>query len=178
MMVEGVAEASVPESVVPLKPTMLAEVKSNNYMLNALTMMAAKERGGTFGLSVGSDGLLRESCVLNVVIVSAGGVWRTPRFCGILRGTTVRRAMQLARPLLDAGVLADVRVEDVSLDDARAAAEVFLLAGDTHLFPVTSLDGVPVGNGLVGPVARAIGDALRSDATTVGECHEALPVVF
>ena len=44
---------TVPESVVPLKPPHLAELKSNNYMLNALTMMAAQDRGGTFGIGTG-----------------------------------------------------------------------------------------------------------------------------
>ena len=34
----------------PLKPAALAELKSNNYLLNALCMLAAKERGGTYGI--------------------------------------------------------------------------------------------------------------------------------
>jgi hypothetical protein len=38
----GVPEAIVPESVVPLKPSLLAELKSNNYMLNAMLMMEAQ----------------------------------------------------------------------------------------------------------------------------------------
>ena len=67
----GISEAWVPEDVVPLKPRYLAELKSNNYMLNAMTAMEAQARGGTFGIAVDSAGLLRESCALNVVIVSA-----------------------------------------------------------------------------------------------------------
>ena len=39
---EGFAEVTVPASVVPHKPSLLAELKSNNYLLNALTAMAAQ----------------------------------------------------------------------------------------------------------------------------------------
>ena len=80
----------MPESVVPLKPPLLAELKSNNYMLNALTMMAARDRGGTFGIGIDAAGNVRESCVLNVISVGADGVLRTPPFKRVLAGTTVR----------------------------------------------------------------------------------------
>ena len=40
--------------------------------------------------------------------------------------------------------------EPVSLADAQAASEIILFAGDTHIFPVTKLDGVPIGDGSVG----------------------------
>ena len=45
----GIADVTVPTSEVPMKPPFLAQVKCNNYLLNALVMMAAQERGGTFG---------------------------------------------------------------------------------------------------------------------------------
>ena len=48
-------------------------------MLNALTMMAAKDRGGTFGIGVGADGHILESAVLNVVVVGKDRVMRTLR---------------------------------------------------------------------------------------------------
>ena len=77
---EGIAEATVPSTVVPLKPPLLAEMKSNNYLLNVLTAMAAQDAGGTLGIQVDDAGLLRESAVLNVVVIDADGVFRTPPF--------------------------------------------------------------------------------------------------
>jgi len=171
----GVREATVPEAVVPLKPDLLAELKSNNYMLNAMTAMEAQARGGTFGIAVDSRGLIRESCALNVVVVGKDRRLRTPPFRGILAGTTVTRAMQLSAPLLASGVLASVAQEEVPIDDARAAAEIILMAGDTHVFAVTSLDGVPVGDGRVGRVARALEEALVRDAREGTECHDLVP---
>jgi len=105
----GISEATVPESVVPLKPAALAELKSNNYLLNALCMLAAKERGGTYGIGVDGAGNVLESCVLNVAIVDGHSVLRTPPFRRVLRGTTVRRAMELASEhLVPRGELAGV----------------------------------------------------------------------
>ena len=85
---DGIAEATVPTSLVPLKPRMcaastharprparrrrgrviapstchrLAELKSNNYLLNALTAMAARDRGGKFGIVTQDDGAIHVS---------------------------------------------------------------------------------------------------------------------
>lgn len=171
--VDGIPEASVPESLVPLKPPLLAELKSNNYMLNALTMMAAQERGGTFGIAVDSSGQITESCVNNVVVVGKDRVMRTPPFDGILRGTTARRCMELARQHLvrnddqsddEEPLLAAVNQEPVALEAALAAAEVILVGGDMHVLACVSLDGHPIGDGKPGPVSRALRDLLEADA--------------
>ena len=114
---------------VPLKPPLLAEMKSNNYLLNVLTAMAAQDAGGTLGIQVDGAGLLRESAVLNVVVIDADGVFRTPPFDGILRGTTVRRAMELAPELRDEAtggpLVRKVAQGDVSLAAARKEAAVY-----------------------------------------------------
>jgi len=169
----GIREATVPESEVPLKPKLLAELKSTNYMLNALTAMAAQDRGGTFGIGIDSQGYVKESCVLNVAVVGADRVLRTPPFDGILAGTTIRRAMALAEEqLLPLGLLEGAAQEPISLADLRNATEVILLAGDTHVYGVTSLDGKTVGEGEVGVVTRAITTALVEDATKEGQTED------
>lgn len=156
----------------PLKPPLLAELKSNNYMLNALLMMAAQERGGTFGISVDDAGRLRESCVLNVLAVSSTGVLVTPPFKRVLAGTTVRRAMALARrELLNEGLLCQILQEELTLERARQSAELMLLAGDYHLMPITSLDGQPVGDGKVGPIARKLAALLEADSRGGGDAE-------
>jgi len=196
---------------VPLKPALLAELKSNNYLLNALLMMEAQARGGTYGISVDSAGHVRESCVLNVCFVcpkgmasllvslptlrvaggaicsisltahstcqlvqSLAGIMRTPPFLRVLKGTTVRRAFELAQVHLVAtntngaagtsllqGIDQGREIASVELLQAR---EVFLLAGDTHGYAVTSIDGHQIGNGEPGPVFEAIMALLKQDA--------------
>ena len=178
----SIPEVTIPESVVPFKPPHLAQLKSNNYLLNALTMMAAAERGGTFGIGVTSKGYLTESCVLNVIVVGKDGALRTPPFEGILCGTTVRRAFELARQhlvgsgwALGTALLSDVRQEPIRADEARDAAELMLVAGDTHVCPITTLDGHKIGSGKPGPVFAALKRLLEEDAGAAsGEHIEAL----
>ena len=180
--VDGIPEVVISPEVVPTKPKLLAELKSNNYLLNAMTMMAAGERGGTFGLVADSDGVLLESCVLNIVVIGRDGVLRTPTFENALAGTTVRRVMDLAKRSLVSAVadgrqaasLRGVSQQVLTLADAREAAEIFLCAGDTHLFPITTLDGRPVGDGRIGPIARTLGEMLLLDAREGAEHHQSI----
>ena len=178
---DGIAEVSISSDVVPLKPKHLAELKSNNYMLNALTMMAAKDRGGHFGLGVDSDGFLTESCVLNVAVLGKDKILRTPPFEGILKGTTVRKCMDLANRHLVAGkkgagggLIKKVSQEKIRLKDALQAAEIFFVAGDTHTFAITTLDGKKIGDGKVGPVFNALTTLLQEDAKKGEDDHEPL----
>lgn len=164
---EGIPEASVPSSLVPLKPPHLAELKSNNYMLNALTMLAAKDRGGTFGIAVNADGFILESCVLNVVVVGKDGILRTPPFARLLRGCTIRKVLELAKEhLLTSEVLKGVQQEPVTLEACYEASEIFLVAGDTHIYSCTSLDGHQLGEGKPGPVFQGVKRLLLEDART------------
>jgi branched-subunit amino acid aminotransferase/4-amino-4-deoxychorismate lyase len=172
---EGFAEVTVPASVVPHKPALLAELKSNNYLLNALTAMAAQDGGGHFGIGLSDAGLVTESCVLNVCMVGADGVLRTPPFEGILRGTTARRGFELAeRHLVISSNLTDgpdrllqgVAQGPLTAQALYEARELFLVAGDTHTHPITRLDGHSIGDGKVGPVCRALTALLAEDAAT------------
>lgn len=52
----GVAEVTVRD--VPMKPPALATLKSNNYLLNCLTAMRARDQGGHFGVLVDENGMV------------------------------------------------------------------------------------------------------------------------
>lgn len=165
IMRNGIAEATVVDT--PMKPELLATIKSNNYLLNVLTHMEAADLGGLFGILVDTDGWLAEACVLNTAFVTDQGCLVTPPFEGILRGTTMRRVLQLASDVLvPEGLLADVRQERVRANDRRgeASREMFLTGGDTHIFPVTSWDGETVGDGNVGPVSQRLLKLLEHEA--------------
>ena len=141
-------------------------------MLNALTMMAAQDRGGTFGVLVDPKGFLLESCVLNAVIITESGMLLTPTFERALAGTTVRRVMELAKRSLVGSLLKDVKQERVKLEDVRKAKEIFLCAGDTHLYAITQFDGKQVGDGRIGPVFTAVHKMLLHDAAHGSEHHQ------
>lgn len=165
MVERGIGEATIVDT--PMKPPLLATIKSTNYMLNVLTHLEAIDRGGTFGIGVTPDGMLAESCVLNVCLVSDDGVLVTPPFDGILAGTTVASVLRLcASHLIGEGLLRDARQEPVDVAAARRARirEMFVCGGDTHIFPVTSWDGDAVGDGQVGPVTKRLVELLEAEA--------------
>ena len=164
-MRDGFREATVRET--PMKPPLLAQIKSNNYLLNVLTHLEAADGGGTFGIIVDDDGYIAEACVLNVASVSHDGIFVTPPFEGILHGTTMRRLLDLARgPLTDDGLLTGVEQRPLRADEARAGAELIMSGGDTHVFPVVELDGAPIGTGKVGPVATRLHNLITTETAT------------
>tara|TARA_B100000579_G_scaffold203477_1_gene166371 strand:+ start:1499 stop:2431 length:933 start_codon:yes stop_codon:yes gene_type:complete len=180
-MAAGIPEATVLDT--PMKPPLLATIKSNNYLLNVLTHMEAVDRGGTFGVLVDEEGYVAESCVLNVVFVTKKGVLRTPPFDGILLGTTVRRIMNLAETtLVEEDLLSSVDQSPILASEVRgdAISEMFLCGGDTHLYPVTSWDQVPVGDGQVGSVAKRLIGLLEEEAfgTEAGESSDFIKVDY
>jgi branched-subunit amino acid aminotransferase/4-amino-4-deoxychorismate lyase len=72
-------------------------------------------------------------------------------------------------------LLSDVRQEPIRADEARDAAELMLVAGDTHVCPITTLDGHKIGSGKPGPVFAALKRLLEEDAGAAsGEHIEAL----
>jgi len=168
----GVSEYTVD---VPLKPQLLATTKSNNYMLNVLTSLSSKDRGGAYGILVDADGCIAESCVLNCVFVTKDRRLITPRFDAILAGTTVRKVMQLAQALVAEGALSAVSQEQITVAAARDCVEMFLAAGDSHLVPVTRWDDRQVGDGKVGAVTERIVELLKHDMLHGTEDHYDLP---
>ncbi len=163
-MRDGFREATVRDT--PMKPPLLAQIKSNNYLLNVLTHMEAADGGGTFGIIVDDDGFIAEACVMNVCSVSDEGVFVTPPFEGILHGTTMRRLLEMARSVLCAeGLLRSVEQRPLPAAEARAAAELIMSGGDTHVFPVVEWDGAPIGNGVVGPVAKRLHELIETETT-------------
>ena len=180
-MSSGIPEATVLDT--PMKPPLLATIKSNNYLLNVLTHMEAVDRGGTFGVLVDDTGHVAESCVLNVAFITRDKVFRTPPFDGILLGTTIRRVMDLASTnLVQEGLISSVAQSPVLASEVSGdlISEMFLCGGDTHLFPVTSWDQIPVGEGEVGPVATRLLELLEQEAfgTGFGETADFIDVPY
>ena len=159
----GIEEVTVSDSV-PWKPPLLASIKSNNYMLNCMMGMASRDKGGWFGIAVDADGFIGESCVGNIAAV-IDGTLVTPPFEGILAGTITRRTLEMAARGRFAAVLpGGAQQRRLHADEARgSAAELMILGGDTHVMPIVKYDGKTVGDGSVGPVAKAVLAALEAD---------------
>ncbi|CEM11150.1 unnamed protein product [Vitrella brassicaformis CCMP3155] len=165
---EGIREFTVS---VPMKPKLLATMKSNNYLLNALMSMESTEKGGRYGILT-YDGKLAEAAVCCVGVLTKDKEFLTPPFDCILAGTTVRRCMDICRDMCASGELKDVRQQEVPLDTVYQAEELLMLSGDWHVESIVELDGRPIGTGQPGPLAKRVRDTIMREANEgTHDCH-------
>jgi len=157
---EGV---KVVTSTVPIKPPFFARVKSTNYLPNALVIMEAKDHGADNGIFIDHRGLVGESSNMNVACVTHDRVLRHPAFDAILTGITVQRVLQLAERLVESGDLRAIQVADLSVADARGAAEMLMFGSSIKVAPIVQWDGQPIGNGQPGPIAQKLFTLWRQD---------------
>jgi branched-chain amino acid aminotransferase len=145
------------------KDALFAEIKSCNYLLNALMTKEAVDRGLDFVVSFDQGGRLAEGATENIGIVTADRRLLFPRVERILRGTTMLRVMELAAPLVAAGTLSAVAAEDIMRLAVSAAHEILIVGTTRNVVAVSEFDGRPVGDGKPGPVAKELGSLLQAD---------------
>lgn len=128
------------------------DIKTVGLLPNALAKQAAKERGAAEAWFVDDLGLVTEGASSNAWIIDADGVLRTrDTNANILRGVT-------RRTLLDVIGEEGLKVEErpFTADEAVAAKEAFITGAGSLVLPVIAVDGRPVGDGKVGPVAMRL----------------------
>lgn len=150
-------------SQVPVKPSYFANVKSCNYLPNALMKKESEDAHADFPVSVDERGFLGEGATENIGIVTRNRELLTPRFDRILRGTTILRLMELAAPLVAAGELTRVAEADITLEEAYSAAEVMMFGTTFDVLPVVDFDGRTIGDGAPGPVFRRLLGLIQKD---------------
>lgn len=131
-------------------PAGSVDPRAKNYHWNDLTMglLGALDAGGdTVVLSDGAGNVV-EGPGFNVFCVNAQGVLVTPA-TGVLEGITRRTVLEMAQVQ---GLACEQRTLPAA--ELRGAREVFLSTSGGGVLPVTRVDGVPVGQGAVGPVTQ------------------------
>lgn len=156
----GIKEVLVPHGEVPTKPKYLANAKTTNYLLNALTSMAAEDEGGVLGIGLDQDGVIMEQATACIGFLGNDGVFRCPKFDYILESTTLRRVLEMlpedSRVSTFGGVFnGKVEICDISEEQAREAREIISFGGGGVLSIVrlrgTTGDEWIVGDGNPGP---------------------------
>ena len=128
------------------------DIKTVGLLPNALAKQAAKEKGAGEAWFVDELGFVTEGASSNAWIIDADGVLRTrDTNANILRGVT-------RRTLLDVLAGEGMKVEErpFTPQEALDAREAFITGAGSLVLPVTAVDGKPVGNGEVGPVAMKL----------------------
>ncbi|MEI9905231.1 MAG: D-amino-acid transaminase [Asticcacaulis sp.] len=131
------------------------DIKTVGLLPNVLAKQAAKEQGAGEVIFVDGDGFVTEGGSTNVYMVGHDGVIRTRSLAAnILAGVTRLNLLPIAG---ESGI--EIREEAFTLEDARAAAEVFITAATSLVMPVVAIDGHRIGHGVPGPVASALRDS-------------------
>ena len=157
----GGARAAI--SRIPVKPSFFATIKACNYLPNALMKKEAVDMGVDFTLAFDEQGALAEGATENAGILTAEGDLRVPKPERILAGTTMLRVLELARPLVESGLLRSVGPGAISRVDISRAREIFIFGTTPDVTSVVEFEGHPVGDGKPGPVARALTACLERD---------------
>ena len=155
--------ANLGVSQVPAKSGFFAGVKSCNYLPNVLLKREAITHGWDFAICLDPDGYLAEGSTENMGLVDDGGTLLLPPPDNILEGTTAKRTVELAQGLVESGELAGVARRHLKVEELRTAAEVMLFGTTLDVLPVCRIDGKPVGDGQVGPVARKLRALILDD---------------
>jgi 4-amino-4-deoxychorismate lyase len=147
----------------PIKAPLYAITKATNYLPNVLMQMEAKEAGFDNGVFIDANGHVGESSNMNVAFVTSDEVLAHPKFDHILSGCTSLRLLELAHVLRDQGLVKGIEVRDISVAEARASREMFLLGSSVKVAPIVQWDGQMIGDGRPGPVAKALLRLLEED---------------
>lgn len=130
------------------------DIKTVGLLPNVLARQAAREQGATEAVLVDRDGMVTEGAATSFWIVDADGRLRTRHLDPlILPGCTRHALIALMR---EEGVAFEER--GFSVEEMRQAREAFLTSATSFVKPIVKIDGVAVGDGTPGPVARRLFD--------------------
>lgn len=142
--------------------------KTGNYLNNVLALHEARLAGADDAIMLNAAGEVTEATTANVYAIRDGALVTPPLDAGILCGTTRIRILGLCA---EADI--DAVEETLKPDDLRAADEIFVSSSVKGILPVTSIDGVPVGGGALGPVTRAIRERFEAAAAAEAAARRA-----
>jgi D-alanine transaminase len=131
------------------------DIKSTALLANVLMKQRSAEAGTQEAIIV-RDGDVMEGSSTSVFVVKDGKIATPPNSNRILPGTTREVALELADGAMQ------VTIRRVSIDELRAADEVWISAATRDVLPVTRIDGRPVGTGKPGPLWKRMNEAFNA----------------
>lgn len=164
-MAQSHARAAAGVKVITVPETRWArcDIKTIGLLPNVLAKQAAREAGAVEAWFVDELGLVTEGASSNAWIVDARGVLRTrDTQANILRGVTRKSVLALTAQL---GLAFEERA--FTVDEAKQAREAFITGAGSLVLPVTQIDGVVLGDGAPGLVAKGLRDVYIKQARQV-----------
>jgi D-alanine transaminase len=138
------------------------DIKTVALLPNVLAKQAARESGAYEAWLVDREGRVTEGASTNAWIVTPDNELVTRQTDnGILAGITRHTLKALANEL-------QLRIVErpFTLAEAKQAREAFITSATSFVTPVVKIDGQPVGDGKVGPMARRLREEYVRFAST------------
>jgi D-alanine transaminase len=123
-------------------------IKSTALLGNVMHYQHGHSRGHNETILYNQDRELTEAAACNVYVIKDGVVATPPLDYQILPGIT--RLLVMSILTKDGSIPIEERV--VTLEELNDADEVWISSSSKEIAPVIEVDGIPVGNGEVGPV--------------------------
>ncbi|KAL4555079.1 hypothetical protein LXL04_037690 [Taraxacum kok-saghyz] len=158
-------------STIPMKVPLFATSKNVNYLPNVLSKLEAEEQGAFASIWVDDEGYVAEGPNVNVAFVTRGNELILPFFEKILSGCTAKRLLELAPKLVENGRLKSVKTGNITVEDAKNAAEMMYVGSTLPVLPIIEWDGKPIGDGKVGELTMALSDLVWEDMVAGPETH-------
>ncbi|TCO71174.1 D-amino-acid transaminase [Rhodovulum euryhalinum] len=126
------------------------DIKTVQLLYPSMGKMMAKKAGVDDAWMV-EDGVVTEGTSNNAYIVKGGKIITRHLGTEILHGITRAAVLKMARE-------SQMEVEErpFTIEEAKAADEAFVTSASTFVTPVVAIDGVALGDGTPGPVARRL----------------------
>lgn len=127
------------------------DMKTTMLLPNSLAMQKARDAGALEAILVAEDGVCHEGCSSSLFAAWDGTVRTHPADHHILHGITRAAVIEIAR---ENGI--PVREETFTRDQLMSADEAMLAGTTMDVCPVVQIDGLPVGDGAIGPVTHRL----------------------
>lgn len=134
-------------STIPMKTPQFATMKNVNYLPNVLAKMEAEEKGAFASIWVDEEGYIAEGPNVNVAFITSEKELILPSFDKILSGCTALRLLKLAPKLVEEGKLKSVGTANVTVKEAKGAAEMMFVGSTLPILPIITWDEEPIGDG-------------------------------
>jgi len=157
MYVDGMAVIIAQRPRIPIQ-CLDPQIKTLNYLNNILAKVEAIEAGVLEAIMLNIDGDVAECTGDNIFLAKDGIIVTPDTSAGMLHGITRRFVVEEVAPAC--GYTVEERT--VAKEELFEADEIFLTGTAAEVIGVSSVDGQPIGAGVVGPITTQLVEQFRS----------------
>jgi branched-subunit amino acid aminotransferase/4-amino-4-deoxychorismate lyase len=157
---------SVGLSKFPAKALPQCQIKSCNYLINVLMKKEAVDRGLDFVVNLDPHGYIAEGPTENVALLTKEGEFLAPNYQHMLKGTTLKRCLELAQEHRAELGLKSVGQANLKPADFEKAAEIYVIGTTMGVLPVSQFAASKIHSTYSSSMAKRLMNLLEKDIAT------------